>query len=109
VAQPIDWRATVDPDFDGDGDPNETDPDDDNDGMPDDWEAQYAPTLNPLIDDAQEDPDGDGVTNYNEFQSGTDPTDFYSRPHHVPGPTWALVPTGLVVLLIGTLYRKRTK
>lgn len=51
-----------------------TDPnliDTDLDGMIDSWEIQFE--LNPLVDDADEDLDGDGKTNYEEFLEGTDP------------------------------------
>lgn len=45
------------------------------DGLPDDWEARYwgnDPTQWPA---ANEDSDGDGVSNLREFLAGTDPTD----------------------------------
>lgn len=45
---------------------------DDNDGMPADWEIQHG--LDPYnAADANEDPDGDGLTNLDEFKYGTDP------------------------------------
>jgi hypothetical protein len=43
--------------------------DSDGDGMPDWWENQYAPTLDPNVADGAQDPDGDGLTNLQEFQS----------------------------------------
>jgi type VI secretion system secreted protein Hcp len=52
--------AGVDPDLDSDGD-----------GMPDWWERLYG--LNPDLNDANEDFDGDGFTNLQEFQLGTNP------------------------------------
>ena len=59
-------------DTDGDGDGNACDSDDDDDGMPDEWEEQYG--LDPLTNDASKDFDGDGLTNYDEYKSGSDPT-----------------------------------
>ena len=52
------------------GDPST---DTDNDGMPDSWEALY-PGLNPNLDDADGDLDGDGLSNLYEYTNGTDPT-----------------------------------
>ena len=47
--------------------------DSDGDGMPDYWEIQY--TLNPAdSSDKFEDPDNDGLTNYEEYLQHTDPT-----------------------------------
>jgi len=60
-----------------------TNPDTEGDGMPDGWEAFYG--LDPLVDDAAEDPDGDGWTNLQEFEEGTDPTDGASRPPVLEG------------------------
>lgn len=51
-----------------------TDPQDsdtDNDGMPDGWEVLNG--LNPLVNDASGDPDGDGGTNLLEYTNNTDP------------------------------------
>lgn len=45
--------------------------DTDKDGMPDIWEISNG--LNPLVADANSDPDGDGVSSYEEYLSGTDP------------------------------------
>ena len=48
------------------------DPDDrDGDGIPDAWESQNG--LDPQVDDAGADLDGDGLSNLNEFLIGTDP------------------------------------
>jgi len=58
-------------DRDGDGQGDACDPDQDGDGMPDSWETAHG--LDPLVDDAQGDPDHDGAWNLLEYQSGTDP------------------------------------
>lgn len=43
----------------------------DADGMPDDWEITHG--LNPWVNDANLDSDGDGLTNLEEYERGTDP------------------------------------
>jgi subtilisin family serine protease len=43
----------------------------DEDGMPDEWEEQNG--LDPLVNDADEDPDNDGYTNLQEYREGGDP------------------------------------
>ena len=49
--------------------------DTDGDGLPDDWEARYFHNLwNGSVGDF----DGYGLTNLQEFQAGSDPTDFYN-------------------------------
>ncbi len=53
-------------------------PDSDNDGMPDSWEIEN--NLDPLTDDAHEDPDEDGFTNLQEYLAGTDPRNPNSFP-----------------------------
>ena len=76
-------------DSDNDGIGNTADLDDDNDGMPDAWEAQYG--LNPVVDDASGDLDGDGVSNVNEYISGTNP----AQPpgNHAPDQPVLSLPT----------------
>jgi uncharacterized repeat protein (TIGR01451 family) len=66
-------------DSDGDGIPDVNDTDNDNDSMADTWEVQYG--LNPLnAGDATEDADGDGVSNVQEHEQGSDPSDAASHP-----------------------------
>lgn len=90
--------GTADPDADGLTNAQEhglltnpMDDDTDGDGMADGWEVSYGPTyqvpvgatynfdpangLDPLTNDANLDPDNDGFSNLQEFQSLTDPHD----------------------------------
>lgn len=60
-------------DFDNDGVIDEVDLDDDNDGMSDAWEVGNG--LNPLLNDFDEDADGDGYTNGQEYLADSDPQD----------------------------------
>lgn len=71
-------------------DPNNSDTD--GDGLPDEWEV--ANSLNPLVDDADLDPDNDGLTNIDEYLLGFDP----NTPNenvNVPLPLWMLYLLGL--------------
>ncbi len=45
----------------------------DGDGIPDDWEQAFG--LDPTVNDADLDPDGDGLVNYQEYLRGSDPRD----------------------------------
>ena len=51
-------------------------PDTDEDGMPDEWEQYYFSDLDQI---GSGDPDGDGFTNIQEVQCGSDPVDSSSR------------------------------
>jgi hypothetical protein len=74
-------------DTDGDGIGDNADADDDNDRMPDSYELNNG--LNPLVDDAALDLDGDGYTNFEEFEQGTAPNDPQDAP--VSSPSWLLL------------------
>ena len=52
--------------------------DTDLDGIPDEWENRYE--LGANIDDAAQDADSDGFTNYEEYSAGTHPRDETSAP-----------------------------
>ncbi|NLV39829.1 MAG: hypothetical protein GXY15_01175 [Candidatus Hydrogenedentes bacterium] len=82
------WAACFDlcpadsPDADGDGltacreaciGSRDDQTDTDGDGMPDGWEAFKR--LNPVVADAEEDPDQDSMTNLEEFLARSDPKD----------------------------------
>jgi hypothetical protein len=71
--QELNFSKTISGDNDLDGTIDPEDPDDDNDGMPDEWELKF--NLDPFNNaDANEDADGDGLTNLEEYKLGTDPT-----------------------------------
>lgn len=61
-----------------------TNPDDDGDGLPDSWEMQYFGTL---AFGPNDDPDGDGITNRQEFLEGTNPNSRDPAPSIVPSVT----------------------
>gem|GEM_PF-5656194 len=63
--------------------------DSDGDLMPDSWEIVYG--LDMLVDDSQQDNDGDGVSNLNEYRAHTDPTDSESARH---------LPVGILLFLL---------
>jgi len=71
-------------DTDGDGIGNNADPDDDNDGMPDEWEVTYG--LNPVVDDADDDMDGDGLSNIEEYWAGGHPNNTEPDKPHLVSP-----------------------
>jgi len=53
-------------------------PDSDGDGMPDAYENIYG--LNPLVNDAADDPDKDGLSNLEEYKLGSNPMNTYDPP-----------------------------
>lgn len=72
---------------------------DDGDGMPSWWEFQYG--LNPRVYDADDDLDGDGWSNYQEYLAGTDPTfseNFPIPPLYVDINYFGKVKNGQVVV-----------
>lgn len=79
--------------------------DDDRDGMGDRWEEVEG--LDPWRNDALEDKDGDGYTNYTEYLLGTDPSAFDDdTPPCGCGNTGAAV---LVLPLFGLARRRRSR
>jgi hypothetical protein len=73
---PLDTNEWADNDSDGIGDNADTD--DDNDGLPDLYETDNG--LNPLVNDAFDDSDNDGYSNFREFLSGSLPSDEFDLP-----------------------------
>ncbi|MDD5502418.1 MAG: fibronectin type III domain-containing protein [Candidatus Thermoplasmatota archaeon] len=66
--------------------------DSDHDGLPDAWEKKYFGNLTYGPND---DPDGDGYTNLQEYNAGSDPTDSASRP-----PVWSWWYPAVAVIFI---------
>lgn len=102
-AFPLNPTEKVDTDGDEIGD--NTDTDDDNDGMSDSWEIENG--LDPLdAVDASLDPDGDGLTNLQEYQQGTNPnvSDVEAFPRWIIG---AAVATIVIVAAAAFFWRKR--
>jgi parallel beta-helix repeat protein len=103
-AFPLDGSESMDTDGDGVG--NNADTDDDDDGMPDTWETDNE--LDPLnATDGSLDPDGDGLTNLQEYQGNTDPKVSDAQTFHlwVSGVAAAVVIGGAVVATF--LWRRR--
>ena len=79
----------------------------DEDGMPDSWEEQY--NLNPLnASDAEDDPDGDGLTNLEEYLLGLNPRDRDTDNDGIPDnidlfPNSFFMPTGLIITIFGSV------
>jgi hypothetical protein len=50
-----------------------------NDGIPDSWRLRYFGSVSNVLSAAAADADGDGVTNWDEFRSGSNPLDQLSK------------------------------
>ncbi|MGQ9551913.1 MAG: PKD domain-containing protein, partial [Candidatus Bathycorpusculaceae bacterium] len=100
-------NVTVLLDTDGDGAPNVADTDDDEDGLPDTWEE--ANGLNPLDPkDASLDPDGDGLTNFQEYQKNTDPNiNSSSASSWIASAAAALALVAILIFARASASRKR--
>lgn len=82
--------------------------DSDNDGMPDAWETQYGLNSNDPSD-ASHDADGDGYTNLQEYQAGTNPSLASSHPASTTTSSTTSYPTSTTPssttgLLTGTTW-----
>jgi hypothetical protein len=117
IEQGFDPRNPADGPADADGDSlsnaeecslglNPWNADSDFDQIPDAWEL--ANGLNPLVNDAQEDPDEDGKSNLYEYLDGTDPL-VAENEEEVSVP-WYVIPTvaivALIVVVSWVLYRE---
>jgi len=83
--------------------------DSDNDSLPDWWEYSAFGDLDQL---ANQDPDGDGLSNLQEYQQGTNPQEFYESGPVVldivegdqqSGPADQMLPVPLKIQVTGTL------
>jgi hypothetical protein len=96
--------------------------DTDLDGMYDWWEIQFQTNFE--VKDAQEDPDGDGFSNFQEFENNTNPRNKISKPATPPQdegtqalglftqeawPLWAILAVLVVAIVLTMLVLKSKK
>ncbi len=81
--------------------------DSDVDGMADAWEREYG--LDVGRDDSQEDPDGDGFVNIDEYYLGTDPTADTSGERGCGGGGCGAGGQSLLLLPLAGLLRRRRR
>ena len=68
--------------------------------MNDSWELENG--LDPLVDDADENPDGDQYTNYEEYLLGTNPN--IAEVGEQPMFIWIAGPSAAVIILGAAVY-----
>ncbi len=91
--------STESTDFDSDSVGDNADTDDDNDGMSDTFEVLYG--LNPLDDsDAGGDPDGDNISNLDEFLGNTSPKNSNLEAESSSGGGGGLIPMFMLFSLL---------
>ena len=76
----------------------------DSDNLPDEWEIQYFGGINAVNGGETEDFDGDGVSNYDEWLAGTDPSNATDFPVVTP-PVGIVYPDGYREAMLGGLLR----
>ncbi len=73
----------------------------DEDGLPDLWETTYFGLMG---GNANDDPDGDGLTNAQEFQRGSSPTDYYNgvlpQTESLVGADGQIAPDGSIAVKV---------
>ena len=79
-------------------------PEVDTDNLPDEWEIQYFGGINVVNGGEAEDFDGDGSSNYDEWQAGTDPSNATDFPVVTP-PVGIVYPDGYREAMLGGLLR----